>query len=209
MKAAIMGAGAMGTVLGAFLTRNGFPVDLIDSYPAQVDALNKKGAGVVGCAELTVPVRALLPEQMEGVYDLVFLMVKQTNNEASLRALLPHLGENSTVCTLQNGVPELAVAEFVGRNRTVGGACRWGATCVEPETSELTKALSARTALLEIRGLYVGMTYYRPHPSGGRGFGPYGQRQGGDYRQPDGGPVAQADAQLLHEWPVLGLGLYL
>ena len=128
MKAAIMGAGAMGTVLGAFLTRNGFPVDLIDSYPAQVDALNEKGAGVVGCAELTVPVRALLPEQMEGVYDLVFLMVKQTNNEASLRALLPHLGENSTVCTLQNGVPELAVAEFVGRNRTVGGACRWGAT---------------------------------------------------------------------------------
>ena len=50
MKAAIMGAGAMGTVLGAFLTRNGFPVDLIDSYPAQVDALNEKGAGVVGCA---------------------------------------------------------------------------------------------------------------------------------------------------------------
>ena len=48
MKAAIMGAGAMGTVLGAFLTRNGFPVDLIDSYPAQVDALNEKGAGVVG-----------------------------------------------------------------------------------------------------------------------------------------------------------------
>lgn len=43
MKAAIMGAGAMGTVLGAFLTRNGFPVDLIDSYPAQVDALNEKG----------------------------------------------------------------------------------------------------------------------------------------------------------------------
>ena len=132
MKAAIMGAGAMGTVLGAFLTRNGFPVDLIDSYPAQVDALNEKGAGVVGCAELTVPVRALLPEQMEGVYDLVFLMVKQTNNEASLRALLPHLGENSTVCTLQNGVPELAVAEFVGRTRTVGGA------------------LSARTVLFEI-----------------------------------------------------------
>ena len=99
MKAAIMGAGAMGTVLGAFLTRNGFPVELIDSYPAQVEALNEKGAGVVGCAELTVPVRALLPEQMEGVYDLVFLMVKQTNNEASLRALLPHLGENSTVCT--------------------------------------------------------------------------------------------------------------
>lgn len=87
---------------------------------------------------------------MEGVYDLVFLMVKQTNNEASLRALLPHLGENSTVCTLQNGVPELAVAEFVGRNRTVGGACRWGATFVEPGISELTNALSARTVLFEI-----------------------------------------------------------
>ena len=89
-------------------------------------------------------------KRQEGVYDLVFLMVKQTNNEASLRALLPHLGENSTVCTLQNGVPELAVAEFVGRNRTVGGACRWGATFVEPGISELTNALSARTVLFEI-----------------------------------------------------------
>lgn len=47
MKAAIMGAGAMGTVLGAFLTRNGFPVDLIDSYPAQVDALNEKGPALL------------------------------------------------------------------------------------------------------------------------------------------------------------------
>ncbi len=150
MNVAIMGAGAMGTVLGAFLTKNGCAVDLIDTYQAHVDALNQNGAKIVGCADLTVPVHAITPDQMEGIYDLVFLVVKQINNEACLKELLPHLGESSTVCTLQNGVPEPAVAEIVGSKRTVGGACRWGATFVGPGVSELTNALSARTVLFEI-----------------------------------------------------------
>lgn len=47
MKAAIMGAGAMGTVLGAFLTRNGFPVDLIDSYRPRWMHSTKKGPALL------------------------------------------------------------------------------------------------------------------------------------------------------------------
>ena len=99
MRIAIMGAGAMGTTLGAFLSRKALAVDLIDTYQAHVDALNEKGAHITGCVDLTVPVHALTPDQMEGIYDLVFLMVKQTNNEESLGQLLPHLSEESTVCT--------------------------------------------------------------------------------------------------------------
>ena len=150
MRIAIMGAGAMGTTLGAFLSRKALAVDLIDTYQAHVDALNEKGAHIVGCVDLTVPVHALTPDQMEGIYDLVFLMVKQTNNEESLGQLLPHLSEESTVCTLQNGVPEPAVAEIIGASRTVGGACRWGATFVEPGVAELTNDLNSRPILFEI-----------------------------------------------------------
>jgi len=42
------------------------------------------------------------------------------------------------VCTLQNGVPEDAVAEVVGRERTMGGTVSWGATFIGPGISMLT-----------------------------------------------------------------------
>ncbi|MFR2332858.1 MAG: ketopantoate reductase family protein, partial [Flavonifractor plautii] len=48
MKVAILGCGAMGTVLGAYMTKNGCDVEMIDSYQAHVDALNEKGAHIVG-----------------------------------------------------------------------------------------------------------------------------------------------------------------
>ena len=100
MRIAILGSGAMGTVLGAYMTKNGCPVEMIDSYQAHVDALNAKGAHIVGTVDLVVPVRAITPEQMEGTYDIVFLFTKQLSNPEVLPKLLPHLGPDSTVCTL-------------------------------------------------------------------------------------------------------------
>ena len=138
MRIGIMGVGSLGTILGAYLTRAGLDVDLIDANQAHVDALNSQGARVVGKSDFTVPVRALTPGQMEGVYDLVIYMVKMTFNDIALAQLLPHLGEKSTVLTLQNGMPELAVADCVGKERTVGGMVGWGATFVGPGVSECT-----------------------------------------------------------------------
>lgn len=150
MKAAILGCGAMGTVLGAYLTKNNCPVELIDSYQAHVDALNAKGAHIVGTVDMTVPVKAITPEQMDGIYDVIFLFTKQLANSDVLPKLLPHLGEQSTVCTLQNGVPEPFVAKYVGENRTVGGTVLWGATFLEPGVSELTQDITKSDHLFEI-----------------------------------------------------------
>ena len=150
MKVAILGCGAMGTVLGAYMTKNGCDVGMIDSYQAHVDALNEKGAHIVGTVDFTVPVKAITPEQMEGIYDIVFLFTKQTANDVVLPNLLPHLGPDSTVCTLQNGVPEPFVASYVGEARTVGGTVLWGATFMEPGVSELTQDLSRNDHLFEI-----------------------------------------------------------
>ncbi len=150
MRVAILGCGAMGTVLGAYMTKNGCDVELIDSYEAHVEALNTKGAHIVGTVDFTVPVKAITPAQMNGIYDVVFLFTKQTANDAVLPGLLPHLGENSTVCTLQNGVPEPYVAAHVGQSRTVGGTVLWGATFLSPGVSELTQDLSRNDHLFEI-----------------------------------------------------------
>ena len=58
MRIAVMGTGAMGTVLGALLTEAGYDVTMIDSSPAVVDALNRDGAVITGVMEKTVPVKA-------------------------------------------------------------------------------------------------------------------------------------------------------
>lgn len=141
MKIAIMGAGSLGTVLGAYITKNGCPIDLIDSNEAHVKALNTHGARIIGKKKFTVKVNALLPTQINGTYDLVFLLVKQTFNDIALNQLKKHLTKDSTVCTLQNGLPEYSVAKILGEKMVVGGVVSWGAKLIEPGVSEITTDL--------------------------------------------------------------------
>lgn len=132
LKIAVYGAGAMGTVLGAFLTKGGLNnVHLITRNKAHVDGLNKQGATIVCEAENTeevIPVKAFTPSQILEKYDVVFLMTKQRANKEILEFLLPHLEEDAIVCTTQNGLPEESVANVVGKNRTYGGVASFGAT---------------------------------------------------------------------------------
>lgn len=143
MRVAIIGAGSLGTIVGALMNQQGKKVDLIDVNQENVTALNEHGATITGFIELNVPVRAYTPEQMSGKYDLVFLLNKQTTNRVVLKELLPFLHEESIVCTLQNGIPEESVAEVVGRERTIGGAVGFGATWMRPGVSRLTTTQDA------------------------------------------------------------------
>jgi 2-dehydropantoate 2-reductase len=145
MRIAVVGAGSMGMIIGALLTRGGEDAVLVDVNEAHVKAMNERGARITGHMEATVPVKALFPDQMEGLFDLVIYLVKTTYDDAALPEVLPFIGEDSMVMTLQNGVPEERVASVVGRERTLGGAIGWGATLVGPGVSELTSEVEAMT----------------------------------------------------------------
>lgn len=138
MKIAIMGAGSLGTIIGGFIAKGGEDVVLIDVNKAHVDAMNEKGATIIGTTEQTLPVNAILPTEMEGTYDLVLLLTKQYFNEDVLTNLLPFLHSESIVCSLQNGVPEESIASIVGKERVVAGSVEFGATYISPGVSELT-----------------------------------------------------------------------
>ncbi|HWL28691.1 MAG TPA: 2-dehydropantoate 2-reductase [Burkholderiaceae bacterium] len=138
MRAAIIGAGSLGTIIGALMTRGGRHVDLVDANEEHVATMNRDGARITGEMDLVVPVRALMPHDMSGQYDLVFLLNKQTANDAVLKHLLPFLHDHSIVCTLQNGIPEPRVASYVSAQRTIGGAVGFGATWIGPGVSQLT-----------------------------------------------------------------------
>ena len=138
MRIALVGVGAMGTIIGALLTKNGEDIVLVDVNEPHIKALNEKGAKIVGHMDLTVPVKAMIPGEMEGIYGLIIYLVKTTYDDVALPEILPFLGTDSMVITLQNGVPEERVAAVVGRERTLGGAIGWGATFLAPGVSELT-----------------------------------------------------------------------
>ncbi len=138
MRTAIYGAGSLGTILGAYITKNGGKVELINRNKAHIEALQQKGAQVVGTLNFTQPVVAYLPEQMEGTYDIIFLMTKQQQNVEVVTRLKDFLAEDGVIVTLQNGIPELQIGEIVGDGRTLGCTVAWGATMKEAGVCELT-----------------------------------------------------------------------
>ena len=138
MRTAIYGAGSLGTVMGAYLTQNGVNIDLINRNKAHTEALKKNGAHVTGTVDMTVPVTALLPEEMSGRYDIIFLMTKQLNNRETVTFLKDYLADDGLIVTMQNGIPEDGIAEIIGNDKTVGCTVEWGATITAPGESRLT-----------------------------------------------------------------------
>ena len=145
MRTAIYGAGSLGIVLGAYLSKAGVDITLVHHRKEMVDVLNEKGARVTGNVEMTVPVRAVLPREMDGIYDVIFLMTKQLDNARVAQFLKSRLGENGVLCTMQNGLPEKELADILGPSRVLGCTVAWGATLVEDGVSRLTSSASSMT----------------------------------------------------------------
>ncbi|MBN2604881.1 MAG: 2-dehydropantoate 2-reductase [Bacilli bacterium] len=138
MNVAIYGAGGMGTVLGAYITKAGYTIDLINRNKEHVAALKLFGAKIIGKINFTQNVSALLPEEMTKKYDIILLMTKQRHNTEIVTSLLPYLSDNGVICTMQNGLPEPSVADVIGKDRTIGCTMSWGATFIGKGVSELT-----------------------------------------------------------------------
>ncbi len=147
MRACIYGAGAMGTVLGAFISRAGMQIDLVTRNRQHVAALRSGGAQILtpSGGGFVQKVTAVTPEQMTGKYDVIFLMTKQRGNAEVTRFLMDFLAEGGVICTTQNGLPEPSVAAVAGEENTIGCAVSWGATFIQPGRVMLTSSEDAMT----------------------------------------------------------------
>ena len=140
---AIYGAGSLGTVLGAYITKNGGKIDLINRNRAHIEALKKNGAIITGTVEMTVPVTALTPDEMSGRYDIILLLTKQLMNKEVVAFLKDYLADDGVIVTLQNGLPEPDIAEIVGSQRTMGCVVEWGAALTAPGVCHLTSEVDS------------------------------------------------------------------
>ncbi|MDE7296714.1 MAG: 2-dehydropantoate 2-reductase [Clostridia bacterium] len=139
MRICIYGAGAMGTSLGVLLSRVGAQYDLVSRNCEHVSALREQG-GILKFANETVcsKVSALLPEEMEGEYDLIILSTKQRDNRTVAEQIKPYLSHGGAVLTVQNGLPEEGLAEVFGVDAIYGGVLSWGAEREEAGVVKLT-----------------------------------------------------------------------
>ena len=143
MRVAIYGAGSLGTILGAYISKAGVAIELINRNKAHVEALQTQGAKVVGTVDFTQTVVAYTPAEMSGTYDIIFLMTKQQHNPEVVAMLRPYLAEDGGLVTFQNGLPEVQIAEILGEERVLGCTVAWGATLQSPGVCELTSAPDA------------------------------------------------------------------
>jgi 2-dehydropantoate 2-reductase len=129
----IWGAGAIGGTLGAYLARAGEDVLLVDIVEPHVAAMNRDGLIIEGPVEaFTQNVRASLPADVTGTFKRIILAVKAHHTREAVRALKPHLADDGTVLSAQNGLNEIIIAEEIGADRTVGCFVNFGADWLEP-----------------------------------------------------------------------------
>lgn len=143
MRIAIYGAGSLGTILGAFISKAGINIELINHNKAHVETLQTMGAQITGTVKFTQKVTAYTPNEMSGLYDIIFLMTKQQHNKDVVQLLKNYLTSDGVLVTFQNGLPEILIAEILGEEHVLGCTVAWGATLQAPGICELTSAPDA------------------------------------------------------------------
>ena len=129
----IWGAGAIGGTIGAFLSRSGQDVTLVDLDADHVRAINKTGLRIEGPVdEFTAGAPAFLPSDLAGRFPLILLAVKANDTEAAVRMLKPFLADDGCVVSCQNGLNEATISAIVGQRRTIGAFVNFGADYQAP-----------------------------------------------------------------------------
>ena len=133
----IIGAGAIGCVVGGLLSKAGHDVTLADGWPEHVEQIKTAGLRLSGsCGEHLVPMRALhLGEfgQVREPFDAVFVAVKSYDTEWATQLAVDHLRRpDGVVVDFQNGINDHRVAAVAGRERTLGCVILISAGMYEP-----------------------------------------------------------------------------
>ncbi len=128
---AIIGAGAIGSVVAAYLTKAGINVLLVGRQD-QVDAISQSGLSIIktdGKETVNVPAATKLSRE----YDLVIFTVKTQDIEAAYQSNHDFLPPSTNILTTQNGVQaDNLLSTHFEPEKIISSIVMFGATYVKP-----------------------------------------------------------------------------
>jgi 2-dehydropantoate 2-reductase len=129
-KIVVIGAGAVGSLIGGLLSRAGEDVTLIARHD-HIEAIHANGLRIEGVlGSLNIPVKAV--EALDFQPDLALLAVKTQDVETACRPISTYLA-NTPIVTLQNGVrSDEIVASLLPKENILSGVVMFNAQYLQP-----------------------------------------------------------------------------
>ncbi len=124
MRFLFLGAGATGGFFGGKLAATGADVTFLVRPKRKAD-LERDGLRIANAHDAdTIPVRALVQDEVSEPYDVVVLSAKAYDLADAIETIRPAVGANSLVLPLLNGMRHLDRLDGAfGRARVLGGTC--------------------------------------------------------------------------------------
>ena len=121
-----IGAGAVGSYLGGWLSATGHSVTIIDPWHEQVEYVNEHGIEVSGPHDTFVAKPRMLhlhqSEKIarEQLFNFGFIAMKAYDTEWSAQFINKFIHPDGLVISAQNCWPDQEIANIVGRDRAAG-----------------------------------------------------------------------------------------
>ncbi|WP_298342847.1 amidase family protein [Ferrimicrobium sp.] len=133
MQMTIVGAGAIGGMIGAHMAAAGHEITLCDVDHAHIDAIRSHGLTIEGpIANFTVHPGAIYAEALDGLHDCIAVAVKSHHTGSASALVAEHLSPDGVLLTVQNGLTLDTVAQFVDPTQIVTAFINIGADLMEP-----------------------------------------------------------------------------
>jgi 2-dehydropantoate 2-reductase len=132
MNIVIMGAGAIGSLFGALLSKNNNVV-LIGRKP-HVSSINKSGLTIEGKTKLNVNISSYCTvDNINFTPDLIILTVKSYDSESAIMQAWNIINNDSVVLSLQNGLDNIdKIKNFLDKKNIIAGVTTHGAFISKP-----------------------------------------------------------------------------
>ena len=150
MNIVVIGAGAIGSLFGALLSKKNTVV-LVGRTP-HINAIQHRGLNITGKNQLHVTLTAFdSTKNVTTTPDLILLTVKSYDTATAIKHTVPLLGSETVVLSLQNGLDNIEnIEQVIEKNRILAGVTTHGAIFSNP--GEIVHTGKGTTILGELNG---------------------------------------------------------
>ena len=133
---AVVGAGAVGCIVAAFLAKGNYKVTLCDVIPELIEPAASRGIIIEGAENLEQKVTRVITtvdDLADDVPDVIIICVKAPATPLIASAIEPYVKQGAYAISWQNGIDtELELAKFLGKEQVMRAVVNFGCGLKEP-----------------------------------------------------------------------------